>query len=123
MMDVSLTECELDQGPAPIRALRSLRPQQADRVAQAVMAWPGAWSVERHDDYDGYLSMLVSAVSPVPRTFLVAGVADSIELLELRQESLFSLGRFDTVDGMVGRLAVAAAAPCGSATWDCRGAV
>ncbi|GAC1346355.1 MAG: hypothetical protein NVSMB18_28330 [Acetobacteraceae bacterium] len=114
-MDVSLTRRELDQGPAPIRALRSLRPQQADRVAKAVMTWPMAWSVERHDDYDGYLSILVSAVGHGPRTFLISGMVNAIELFELRQEQLFSLGRFEAIDGVIGRLGVAAAPPCDGA--------
>jgi hypothetical protein len=105
MMDVSLTYRELDQGPAPIRALRSLRPQQADRVARAVMAWPAAWTVERHDDYDGYFSILVSA-DHGKRTFLISGLVDDIELFDVAQENLLSLGRFASIEALIGRLAM-----------------
>ncbi len=81
-----------------IRPLRSITSAQADTVAQAVAALPGPWVAERHDDYDGYLSIIVSSTDADAPTFAVSGRVDHIELSEIHDDDLFARGCFTTIE-------------------------
>ena len=86
-----------EQDLVTIRRLRSISPAQADVVAQAVAALPAPWRVERHDDYDGYLSVIVSLDKEDASTFALSGKADRIELCEVRDDELHPRGCFGTI--------------------------
>ncbi len=49
-----------DVRTSPIRALHSLTHGQADRVEAALAQRPGSWTAERHEGYDGHLSLVLS---------------------------------------------------------------
>lgn len=50
----------LDDGrSSPIRALHSLTHTQADAVEALLPRLPGGWSAERHEAYDGHLSLML----------------------------------------------------------------
>ncbi|GAC1584461.1 MAG: hypothetical protein NVS3B5_19080 [Sphingomicrobium sp.] len=82
------------QGPAIIRAFRSLTRDQAVVLAQAISSAPGKWSVDCHYDYDGYLSLMISSSGQSTPTILVSGTTDQIEIAELNEDDLRTVGRF-----------------------------
>ena len=94
----------LEQGPVVIRPLRSMTPAQAELVAQAVAALPTPWRVECHDDYDGYLSVIVSSAEPDAPTFAISGTASKMSLSEMRDDVLYPQGHFSTVEEAVDAL-------------------
>ena len=69
---------------------------------------PGNWAVEHHDDYDGYLLIMISPneSSTHPRaSFLISGKADEIDVAELHDEELRHLGCFSTIQAATAEVA------------------
>ena len=94
----------VEQGPVVIRRLRSISMAQAGVIADAVAALPVSWRVECHDDYDGYLSIVVSLDGQDAPTFAVSGKSDRIELCEIQDDELHARGCFSTADDAAGAL-------------------
>lgn len=94
-----------EHSPVTIRALRSLAPQALDEVSDAVRDLPGRWALERHEDYDGYLSLLVSPEgdSDMP-TYLISGKIGAIELARFQGEELQALGLFNNTQATIAEL-------------------
>jgi hypothetical protein len=97
----------LEQGPVAIRALRSLRSDDTETVIHAIAAAGKGWSVQVCDDYDGYRSILVepkdeSAAHPA---YLISGTVNWIELAEIRNDELSTVGAFDNVTSAAKALA------------------
>jgi hypothetical protein len=88
-----------EQGPVTIRALRSLTPQVFKVVADAVGEVPGNWVIEQHDDYDGYLSILISPEgdSDAP-SYVISGQVGQIELAQFQGDELRSRGCFGHIE-------------------------
>lgn len=93
-----ITSPSFERGLVVIRPLRSITSAQADTVAQAVAALPGPWVAEHHDDYDGYLSIVVSLADADAPTFAVSGRVDHIELSEIHDDDLIERGCFVTIE-------------------------
>ena len=87
-----------------VRRLRSITPAQVGIVVEAVAALRGAWWVERHDDCDGYLSLVVSLDGDDAPTFAITGEADRIDLSEVRNDALHAHGNFGTAHDAAGAL-------------------
>ncbi len=107
MMQPSQSDRDLEQGPVTIRALRSLTSDQAEIVSKAVTAVPGEWAVEYHDDYDGYLLIMISPdpSSSAGPAFLISGKADEIDVAELHDDEMHQLGCFSTIEEATAELA------------------
>ena len=95
-----------EQGPVTLRALRSLTPRTLDTVRSAITDVPGLWVVEQHDDYDGYLSILISPETggDDQPTFLISGTIGQVELAHSQGDELHTLGRFADVDATIAAL-------------------
>jgi hypothetical protein len=94
-----------EHSPVTICALRSLTPQALDAVGDAVRDLPGRWTLERHEDYDGYLSLLVSPEDDCHRsTYLISGKIGDIELARFEDEQLHALARFEDIDATAAEL-------------------
>ena len=87
----------VEQTLVVIRRLHSISPAQASVVAQAVAALPTPWRVECHDDYEGYLWIVVSRDGHDAPTFAVSGKLHQVELCEIRDDELNARGGFSTV--------------------------
>lgn len=91
-----MTEFDLEHGLALIRALGSLTREDAETVERAVRDLAGAWSIEFHDDYEGYLSLLILPLLPAADNdapgFLVSGRTGAVEVAELRGDGFQTLG-------------------------------
>src|SRR3954465_5052979 len=89
-----------EQGPVTIRALSSLRREASDIVQRAVDAAAPTWSVDQIDDYDGYLSIVVSRIDEREQdpTFLITRRTDLIELARLQADQLQPIATFATVE-------------------------
>ena len=93
------------QGLVTIRPLRSLTEQALEVVRDAIRRVPGDWTFERHDDYDGYLSVLIAREGDLDGpTFLISGQVGHIELATLQDEELHTLGRFEDIEATAAEL-------------------
>lgn len=99
MMRTVQSDRTWEQGPVAIRPLRSLTSEALKVVANVVCALPGNWGLEHHDDYEGYLSVLISAAgdSDAP-TYLISGPVGQIELAKFERDELHTLGRFEDIE-------------------------
>jgi hypothetical protein len=86
-------------GPAVIRPLTSLTHEHANQIATAVQAGAPEWEVDRLDDYDGYLGVLVSLKDDIDAqpSYLISGTVERVEVAKLRDDRLREVGEFDTV--------------------------
>jgi hypothetical protein len=87
-------------GPAVIRALRSLTHDHANQIEDAVQASAPEWDVDRIDDYNGYLAVLVSRKDDIDTepSYLISGTVDRVELAKIRADTLREVGPFKTVE-------------------------
>jgi hypothetical protein len=108
MMNTSQTNRrhDLEQGPVTVRALRSLTRQHADVVNQTVAEIAGQWAIELHDDYEGYLSILISPARPGREgpVYLVSGTHSHIEVSAMDEDTLRKVGCYETIDQVAARL-------------------
>ena len=86
-----------DHGTAVIRALSSLTRRDADAVREIVRALGGAFGVQEHDDYDGYLSLLLTPAQETAPSFLVSGRVGAIDLAEFDDDDMTPLGTFASI--------------------------
>ena len=96
----------LEQGPVTIRALRSLTRQQADVVNQIVTKIAGQWAIEFHDDYEGYLSILVLSAEPGREgpVYIVSGTNSRIEVSVMDEDTLRDVGCYQCMNQAAARL-------------------
>ena len=105
MMHYSQTHRDLEQSPVAIRALRSLNQSHVDAVCAAIAACPGDWEVECHNDYDGYLSIVVAGRSnSQDATSLISGRLGQIEFSQVHEDQLQPRGEFETIEQVVTEL-------------------
>lgn len=105
-----------------IRALSSLTGRDAASVRAAVRSTGNRYRVEEHDDYDGYLSLLLTPDEAGRCAFLVSGRVGAVDLAALQGDEMTGLGRFPSVGAAMLALRTAlgadasgsadAAAPC-----------
>ena len=84
-------------GLATIRALSSLSRREADAVRATVRAAACSHTVQEHDDYDGYLSLLITPTDAARPSFMVAGRAGAVELAELWADEMMTIGTFASI--------------------------
>jgi hypothetical protein len=93
-----------EQGPVTIRALRSLTRQAFEAVSDAISDVPGM-TLERHDDYEGYLSVLISSEAGTDApSYLISGQVGRIELAQFQGDELHTLGRFEDIEATTAEL-------------------
>lgn len=90
-----------------IRAIRSLNQCHVVAISQAVTTLSAKWSIDQHDDYKGYLSVVISRQNQdgIDLTYLISGSLDQIELAKLHADELTALGCFFTIDDLTAELA------------------
>jgi hypothetical protein len=85
-----------------IRALSSITLDQAEIIVQAVRATGLNWDVQTTDDYDGYLSILVtpSISADKETTFFVAGTAQRLELFKAYDDTMTLVASFNDAEDL-----------------------
>jgi hypothetical protein len=91
---MQITPQQLDT--ATVRALSSLTKRDAAAVRATVRATGNLYRVDEHDDYDGYLSLLLTPLQ-AGCGFLVSGRTGAIDLAELQGDEMVPLGRFPSI--------------------------
>ena len=105
MIHTSQIDRAWEQGPVTIRALRSLTGQAFEAVSNVISDLPGQWTVQGHDDYDGYLSVLISPKGEADApSFLISGQVGQIELAQFQGDELHTLGRFEDLEATIAEL-------------------
>ena len=77
-----------------VRALSSLTRRDVEAVRAALRAAGSNLRIEEHDDYDGYLSLLLTDEHVDAPSYLVSGRTGAVELAELRGDELIVIGSF-----------------------------
>ncbi len=106
MSHIGQTDRAWEHGPVTIRALRSLTGQAFEAVRVAIAELPGGgWVLDAHDDYDGYLSLLISPErgSDAP-SFLISGQVGLMEVAKFQGDELHTLGRFESLEATIAEL-------------------
>ena len=80
-----------------IRAFRSLTRRDADAVRSTVRAAATGYTVQEHDDYDGYLSLLVTPADDTAASYVVAGRTGAVDVATLRDDDMAPLGTFPSI--------------------------
>ena len=95
-----------NQDAAVVRALSSITLDQADKLTELIRGAEPAWDIQMFDDYDGYLSLLLTSLnqSASQKSFSITGKAARLELWEAQGDDLTPLGTFDSVDQLSVRL-------------------
>lgn len=84
-------------GDATIRALSSLTRRDADAVRATVRVAASNHTVEEHDDYDGYLSLLITPDRETSPSFMVAGRTGAVDLVEMHGDEMIAIGSFASI--------------------------
>lgn len=80
-----------------IRAISSLSRRDVAAVHATVRAAAMRHTIQEHDDYDGYLSLLITPVNPAHPSFMVAGKTGAVDLAELWGDDMVALGTFPSI--------------------------
>ena len=80
-----------------IRAFRSLTRRDADAVRSTVRAAATGYTVQEHDDYDGYLSLLLTPSDDTASSYVVAGRTGAVDIATLRDDDMVPLGTFPSI--------------------------
>lgn len=90
-------QCAPVSSDANIRALRSLTRRDADAVRSTVRAAATGYTVQEHDDYDGYLSLLISPPNDSASSYVVAGRTGAVDVAALQNDDMAPLGTFPSI--------------------------
>jgi hypothetical protein len=82
---------------ATIRAFSSLTRRDADAVRATLRAASCSYTVQEHDDYDGYLSVLLTPADDTRPSYMVAGRTGAVDLAELHGDDMAALGTFPSI--------------------------
>ena len=80
-----------------IRAFSSLSRRDVAAVEATVRAAAQRHAVQEHDDYDGYLSILITPTDVARPSFMVAGKTGAIDLAELWGDDMVAIGTFPSI--------------------------
>ena len=97
MVQNSPMQCAAVSSESSIRALRSLTRRDADAVRSTVRAAATGYTVQEHDDYDGYLSLLVTSADECGSSYLVAGRTGAVDIAQLLDDDMSPLGTFPSI--------------------------
>lgn len=90
-------QCVPTSSDTSVRAFRSLTRRDADAVRSTVRAAASGFSVQEHDDYDGYLSLVVTAADTAARSYVVTGQTGAVEIAALHQDEMVPLGKYPSI--------------------------
>ena len=93
---------------SPLRAMHSLREKHVLTLAQALSRLPGTWSLERHESYDGDLTLMLRPQQQEGENLVVSRRADGFHLIA-NQEDCRKLGCFGAMDELVATMRSSAA--------------
>ena len=95
----------------PIRAIHSLRERHVAAIAAAAETLPGDWSIERHEDYEGGLSVLLipTGDDEAGETFVIYRDGAGIHLGASRWSVYREVGRFGSIEAAMYKITEALA--------------
>lgn len=82
---------------ATIRALSSLTRRDVDAVRATIRAAACSYTAQEHDDYDGYLSLLLTPADETHPSYMVAGRTGAVDIAELQGDDMAALGTFPSI--------------------------
>lgn len=85
---------------SPLRAVHSLREAHVRSLANDLSRLPGTWTLDRHESYDGDLTVMVT-LHQGRENLVVSHQRDGFHLGANREDSYRELGRFSTMDALV----------------------
>ena len=94
---------------SPLRAMHSLREKHVLTLAKALSRLPGTWSLERHEGYDGDLTLMLMPQQQESENLVVSREADGFHLIANQEDDYRSLGCFGAMDELVATMRSSAA--------------
>ena len=82
---------------ATIRAFSSLTRRDANAVRATMRAAAASYTVQEHDDYDGYLSLLLTPADDTRPSYMVGGRTGAVDIAELQGDDMAALGTFPSI--------------------------
>ena len=86
---------------SPLRALHSLREKHVTVLARTMSQLPGSWSLERHESYDGDLTLMLMPQQADRANLVVSREADGFHLIANHDDDCRELGCFGALDELV----------------------
>ena len=86
---------------SPLRALHSLRENHVTVLAKTMSQLPGTWSLERHESYDGDLTLMLMPDHQERANLVVSRESDGFHLIANQDDDYCELGRFSAIDELV----------------------
>ena len=85
----------------PLRAMHSLREKHVKVLAVALSQLPETWSMERHEGYDGDLTLMLMSQHQERENLVVSHQADGFHLMANQEDHCWKLGCFGALDELV----------------------
>lgn len=104
MVQTLSMHCSSDPTQATIRALSSLTRRDADAVRATARAAARGHTVHEHDDYDGYLSLLVTPAHESRSSYMVAGRTGAVDIAELHGDDFTAIGTYSSIGAAMAAL-------------------
>ncbi len=86
---------------SPLRTLHSLREKHVRILARVLSQLPGTWSLERHESYDGDLTLMLMPQQADRANLVVSREADGFHLITNQDDDYRKLGCFGTMDELL----------------------
>jgi hypothetical protein len=86
---------------SPLRAMYSLHEKHVAVLTAALTRLPETWSLERHEGYDGDLTLLLMPQHEETEKLFVNRSADGFHLIANHEDEFRELGCFDAMDDLV----------------------
>ena len=86
---------------SPLRALHSLREKHVRILARTMSQLPGTWCLERHESYDGDLTLMLMPQQPERANLVVSRESDGFHLIANQEDEYRELGCFGAIDELV----------------------
>jgi hypothetical protein len=100
MTPESIQSAMSESGPGPLRAIDSLREHHVASLARAFSPWLATWSLDRHEGYDGDLTLILSsACGAVSLVFSRSAAGFHAAIMEA--DAYRALGCFPSLDKLV----------------------
>jgi len=89
---------------SPLRAMHSLREPHVALLTQTMAGFAGRWTLERHESYDGDLTVLLVPTDPAERAFVISRSAEGFHLSRDHGDEMNSLGVFASFPDLLATL-------------------
>jgi hypothetical protein len=86
---------------SPLRAIHSLREKDVAVFGTMMSRWPKTWSMDRHEGYEGYLTVILTPRDGSSANYVVSRTVDGWHLSANHDDDYQTLGCFGSLEELV----------------------